>query len=407
MRKRASIVCLCLTIASNFLSTEAGARLLATTLAGTSGIVLIAGGGTLPFPTLLRNVELFDPAANRFSDGAGAMTLARTGHIATRLDNGKVLLAGGESDPGGLDCGATNSTELYDPAARTFATKPPTMNDGRTGAVSVRLSNGKVLIAGGVGCRALASTELYDPATNSFAPPQETATMNFARAGLSASVISAGPNTERVLLAGGITDVSPRALSLTATELYDPGTNSFAPPWQTAQMNEFRLEAVSVELGNGKILIAGGGFSALGWDSSTELYDQATNSFAPPSTTPLMNSPRVGAVAVRLTIGPNRGKVLIVGGSEMLGTPPLASTELYDPITNTFSPLSTTPRMNIARRNLVATVLDSGKVLVYGSPDGAGDPVVSTELYDPMTNSFSFGPKLDAERAGASLTLLK
>ncbi|MGO9604408.1 MAG: hypothetical protein ACLQAT_13610 [Candidatus Binataceae bacterium] len=197
-------------------------------------------------------------------------------------------------------------------------------------------------------------------------------------------------------------------MNLIATELYDSASNSFAPPDQTADMSEFRLEPASIELNNGKILITGCGFSyARGWDASTELYDEATNKFEPPSNAPSMNTARIGAAAVLLTTGPKSGKVLIIGGSESLGGIPLASTELYDRTTNSFAPPSATATMKIARQNLVATTLSNGTVLVYGSPDSAGNPVVSLELYDLTTNAFRFGPNLNSARSGATMTLLQ
>ncbi len=150
--------------------------------------VLLAGGSILPRTTLLQSAELYDAATNSLGPQSQIATMnrPRAGHSATLLNAGNVLIAGGESLGGGLDCRATTSTELYDQTTRSFAAPATTaiMNAGRTGAPAISLSNGKVLILGGVGCDALASTELYDPLTNTFAPPTETAVMNHARAGM-------------------------------------------------------------------------------------------------------------------------------------------------------------------------------------------------------------------------------
>ena len=88
-----------------------------------------------------------------------------------------------------------------------------------------------------------------------------------------------------------------------------------------------------------------------------------------------MMTPRVQATATRLL----DGRVLIAGGSptaiDQNKAPDLASAELFDPATNTFSP---TGSMTIARHGHLATLLQDGRVLI----EGGTDPV-SAELYDP------------------------
>ena len=106
------------------------------------------------------------------------------------------------------------------------------MNIPRVGAVAVVLTSGpnagKILIAGGQNTNTvenLASTELYDPATNSFASALQTASMNSARAATTAALITSGPNTGKILIAGGF---GQPQIQLSSTDLYDPDTNTFA-----------------------------------------------------------------------------------------------------------------------------------------------------------------------------------
>src|ERR1041384_4965201 len=47
---------------------------------------------------------------------SSTMTIERRGHTATRLSDGRVLIAGGENAGGAL-----NKTEIYDPVAATFS----------------------------------------------------------------------------------------------------------------------------------------------------------------------------------------------------------------------------------------------------------------------------------------------
>jgi hypothetical protein len=101
----------------------------------------------------------------------------------------------------------------------------------------------------------------------------------------------------------------------------------------------------------------------------------SVNAFA--ATTPSMNAARDLAAA---TLLPN-GKVLIAGGFNGMSSSSLSSTELYDPVTNTFAPLAATPVMNTARESTTATLLPNGNVLIVGGYDN--DFLSSIELYTP------------------------
>src|SRR5215469_18840939 len=97
----------------------------------------------------------------------GDMTTERQGHTATLLTNGKVLIAGGSAILNGWPVWAT--AELYDPLTGTFALTG-SMKTPRSGHSATLLPDGRVLIAGGFSSGGngsptafLASTELYDP----------------------------------------------------------------------------------------------------------------------------------------------------------------------------------------------------------------------------------------------------
>lgn len=66
----------------------------------------------------------------------------RSGHTATLLPNGKVLVAGGYNN------GYLSSAEVYDPNANTWTTVA-SMNTAHPGHTATLLPSGKVLIAGG------------------------------------------------------------------------------------------------------------------------------------------------------------------------------------------------------------------------------------------------------------------
>src|SRR5712692_5013432 len=76
------------------------------------------------------------------------------GGTATRLKNGKVLVAGE----------AGTSAELYNPTTGTWSLTG-SLNVARGGFAATPLTNGKVLIEGGNNGGVLTSAELYDPTT--------------------------------------------------------------------------------------------------------------------------------------------------------------------------------------------------------------------------------------------------
>ena len=347
-------------------------------------LIFCLGLGAQPLADTASSSAMFDAITP-------VMNTAREISTATLLPNGKVLIAGGFGNAGAL-----SSTELYDQVTNTFAApaSTPVMNTARGGATATLLDNGKVLIAGGSDSTTnLSSTELYDPATNTFAASASTPVMNSPRVNATATLLPNG----KVLIAG---------TGDSSTELYDPATNTFAPPASTAVMNTARFAATATLLPNGKVLIAGGETNGSPLSlSSTELYDSATNTFAPSNSTAVMNSGREAATATLLT----NGLVLIAGG-QLAFEAVLNSTELYDPAGNTFAPSNSTV-MGGARVGATATLLLDGKVLIAGGQNLVGphlyNSVRSTDLYDPDTNTFAAStPMMNTARDRATATLL-
>jgi len=231
------------------------------------------------------------------------------------------------------------------------------------------------------------TTDLYNPATNTITagPP-----MNEAREGATATLLPNG----KVLIAGGRNTVF-----LNSSDLYDPAANTFLAP-DPAAMTVAREDAAAALLPNGKVLIAGGRDASGTALASTEIYDPSANSF---SAGPSMGTARTNARAILL---PN-GKVLIAGGLGN-GSVVLASTELYDPAANSFT-IPNSAAMKTGRYFAAATLLPNGMVLIAGGYGGVGtNPLISTELYDAASNTFSAsgGPPMNAERGLAAAALL-
>jgi hypothetical protein len=97
---------------------------------------------------LLASLSLAWPQAAARAAGTwsetGPLGTARYLHTATRLTDGRVLVAGGQ-DAGG----ALASAEIYNPAKQSWSVTG-SLNVPRIWTTAVLLANGKVLVAGGV-----------------------------------------------------------------------------------------------------------------------------------------------------------------------------------------------------------------------------------------------------------------
>jgi hypothetical protein len=89
------------------------------------------------------------------------------------------------------------------------------------------------------------------------------------------------------------------------------------------------------------------------------------------------------------------GRVLVVGGAEaakgirgdgLYGGRVLASAEMYDPVTGSWS---ATGSLATARESHFAILLRSGRVLVVGGLSGGNRLASSAELYDPTAGSWA------------------
>jgi hypothetical protein len=150
-----------------------------------------------------------------------------------------------------------------------------------------------------------------------------------------------------------------------------------------------------VRLLDGRIFVAGGeGIYGTGIDT-VEIYNPTTGKW---QVTSNMSTPRLNPTATLL----DNGKVLVVGGYTYdSACCALASAEIYDPTTGTFSP---TGSMTTARRNLTATLLNNGTVLIAGGYNGTN--LDAPEIYNPITGKFSTTGSMGTPRRFPTANLL-
>ncbi len=239
----------------------------ATTLQ--DGRVLVVGGYRIGAESrALATAEIYDPATDRWT-AVAPMGTGREGHTATLLHDGQVLIVGGTGGYGSQPDVATTA-ERYEPAANRW-TPAGTLSAPRTGHTATLLPNGRVLVAGGSSNLLIqhAATELYDPRSNDWLP---AASMTRPRSHHTATPLPDG----QVLVAGGqiANDRSARSVtSLAETERYDPA----ADRWTAAgTMGTPRAGHRAAPLPGGAVLVTGG-WDTPGSDRTTaERYDPTT-----------------------------------------------------------------------------------------------------------------------------------
>jgi len=336
----------------------------ATLLAG--GRVLVTGGNekTAVGPTL-PGAEIFDPHARR-ATAAPDTSKPRAQFTATLLRGGMVLVTGGiYAPPSRL---ARSSAELYDPSSATW-TPTGNMDQARASQTATLLPDGRVLVVGGFNSTGLlASAEIYDPRSGLWAA---TGHLHMARAYHTATLLSDGS----VLVVGGL---GQAGTALPSAEVYTPRTGT----WHlTGAMSAGRASQTATLLADSRVLVAGGvsGKADRVLDS-TEIYDPRRGRWAP---TGRLADARAGHTA---TLLPN-GQVLVVGGQHTL-TPDavLATAEAYNPQTGLWRAAGAMIRERV---NHTATLLPNGTVLVVGGEDSSGTNSNEIEIYSARTNTWS------------------
>jgi Kelch motif len=248
------------------------------------------------------------------------------------------------------------------------------MTVARFDHAAVLLPTGRVLIVGGLARNGIAqpSAELFDPTTGRFTATGKPLAQHGW--GVTATLLGDG----KVLVAGGGSFGCDSPCSTASAELYDPATGTFA---LTGKMTVPRAEARTVLLRTGDVLLVGGTpVTETNPVLSAELYHPSTGTFTLLGATHLTDATQITLL--------NDGRALVVSST---------GTDYYDPSTQRFTSTGT---MTVPRGKFGGALLPDGRVLVAGGQIGGawGPRVASTQIYDPQAARFHPGPDLNENR---------
>ena len=312
----------------------------------------------------------------------GSMLQARTGHTATLLDNGRVLVVGGT----GVKGSALASAELFDPASEKW-TVTGTMNTARSGHRAILLRDSSVLVLDDWRGEA----EVYDPGTGSW---KRSVPMPVRRMFYTTTLLADG----RVLVAGGRDPDSGEPLA--STQLFNPvrGTWTVGRPMTVARSGH-----TAILLEDGRVLVAGGQGRAVTRSvpgqatflvepqlASAELFDPRTGRWHP---TGSMAATRAMHAATLLA----DGSVLVAQG-QLYAQPTYGTVEIYRSDTGAWH-LGGKLTQSLGG-GATASLLRDGRVLVV-YPFGA-----QLEIYDPATETSRAVVNAHATTSGSTSTVL-
>ncbi|MFC1727828.1 kelch repeat-containing protein, partial [Patescibacteria group bacterium] len=360
--------------------TDYGGRYMHTATLLNNGKVLAVGGYN-NVGLYFSSAQLYDPSTNTWSNTTnllgGDIDGKRDSHTATLLNNGQVLVVGGRSDN-------LSSAQLYDSDTGTWTRTSNLLGGtdygGRQNHTATLLNDGKVLVAGGDGSSdTFSSAQLYDPSTGTWANTGNLigGATNGARNLHTATLLDDG----KVLVSGGLSGAS----ALSSAQIYDPATGTWEEVGNLIGDTDYgrRHQHRATLLNNGKVLVSGGKPTTASLPiSSAQIYDPATKTWT--QTSNLIGDTDYGNRNIHTATLLNNGKVLVSGGAAS-GAITISSAQLYDPSTGTWSETDDLigGGTNGKRYNHTATLLNNGKVLVSGGLGGGSNYLSSSQIFSP------------------------
>ena len=357
------------------------ARYTSAQVALQDGRVLVIGGQSSGTGAL-DSAEIYDPNTGQFSP-AGRMSAGRTGMTATVLPSGKVLVAGGRDAAGAT----VNSAEIFDPMAAdpSQAWQPtPPMSEPRHDATLAVRSDGRVIAIGG-GQSPGGSTGTVLGTTDIFTPPTESSGTNGSWSPgptllqpITSAAALAMEDGDQLVAPCGLTLYNDyRSASASAAVSSNPWT-----AWTNVNLAQGRRSQCGVWTASPDTALVFGGLNDAGVTLNTvERYDASAKTWvAMPGFQTARRLPLVAPLS--------GDSVLIAGGSVgPLGSRGTNAAEIYtfDPVNPGNSSAVAVGPMSAGRAGGGASALPDGTVLVVGGWDnfGSGTYWTTAELFVP------------------------
>jgi len=343
------------------------------------GRVLLTGGQVqnAPAAVITNSVDAFNPADNSVSP-VGPMTIRRWSHTATTLADGRVLVTGGRTGSTAANGVVLATAEIYDPATNEWIETAGPMSVARRSHTATLLPNGKVLIVGGgngvstTTSQPIQSAELFDPATGMFTV---VGNMLNSRSAHSAILLDDGT----VLISGGSNGTGTLFPTNTA-EIYNPADNTFTA---VGPMNFSHLAQLPGKLRDGRVVQGSSYYNETHTSAGgritdeSEIYDPVARTFTPVA--PMFKQ--------RIDIGAQGlldGTLLIAGG--VTTSPSFPS--IFQPTSEVFDPATSSWKlsgiMSSGRDEFSGLLLDDGRVMISGGFVSPGAVLLRTvEVYTP------------------------
>ncbi len=341
------------------------------------GSVLVVGddhdcipGGAEPGS---ERAEAYEPANDRWIE-VESLNKPRKIPATVGLADGSAMVIGGIN----IDDVSFSSTKVFSPTTRTWA-DGPLLDVARNRPFAATLRDGRVLVASEVAVDETSSsttTEIYDPAAGTWAqgPSLPAVSLYDLHSLADGRVLGIGYD---------YTDTEPHLVAL----LFDSSRDA----WVGIQAPSTGLGFELVALADGGALAIGGydGGELYGGDGSliarVQRLDPTSGRW---SEVDPLSAARAGTTSVRLA----DGRILVVGGFDGDGFSygqALGAVEVFDPESGRWT---TMPDLLQPRYDAEAVVLDDGSVLlmggyedfnVHGDTPWCGTPMTSVERFRP------------------------